>query len=105
MAAPMALNVTKAVVSGISSSARSAKAGPAALDTAPCDMSERPLPQLIEIRTDNAGATMYRPRNLAGPLVNSQTHQAGGQTGDLGAWRAMGNLAGKFSTTFQLVSD
>lgn len=98
MAAPMALNVAKAVVSGISSSGRAAKNNQVAQDelardTEPCAMGERPLPQLIELRTDNLGTTMYRPLNLGGPMVDPQA-QAVGQIGHLGAWRAMGDLAG-----------
>lgn len=99
MAAPMALNVAKAVVSGISSSARTAKNNQVAQDqlardTEPCDMGERPLPRLIELRTDNRGTTMYRPLNLGGSMVDPQAQQAVGQIGGLGAWRAMGDLAG-----------
>ena len=96
MAAPMALNVAKAVVSGISSSGRAAKNNQVAQDklardTEPCAMGERPLPQLIALRTDNLGTTMYRPLTLGGPMVDPQA-QAVGQIGDLGAWRAMGTL-------------
>ena len=99
MAAPMALNVAKAVVSGISSSARAASARAArnnqvAQDTEPCDMGERPLPRLIELKTDQLGTTMYRPLNLGGPMIDPQVQQAVGQIGGLGAWRAMGDLAG-----------
>jgi hypothetical protein len=95
MAAPMALNVAKAVVSGISSSARAAKNNQVAQDqlardTEPCDMGERPLPRLIELRTDQLGTTMYRPLNLGGPMVDPQAQQSGG----LGAWRDLGDLAG-----------
>ena len=57
-------------------------------------MGERPLPRLIELRTDKLGTTMYRPLNLGGPMIDPQVQQAVGQIGDLGAWRAMGDLAG-----------
>ena len=51
MAAPMALNVARVAVSGISSSARAGKSNQVAQDTKPCAMGERPLPRLIELRT------------------------------------------------------
>ena len=44
MAAPMAIGVARAVVSGISSSARAGKNKQIAQDTKPCDIGERPLP-------------------------------------------------------------
>jgi hypothetical protein len=99
MAAPMALNVARAVVSGVSSSARATKKNQVAQDqlardTEPCDMGGRPLPRLIELRTDQLGTTMYRPLNLGGSMVDPQAQQAAGQIGGLGAWRAMGDLAG-----------
>ena len=93
MAAPMALNVARAVVSGISSSARAGKNNQVAQDTEPCAMGERPLPQLIELKTDKLGATMYRPINQSGPMIDSQAQQAVGKVGDLGAWRPMEDLA------------
>ena len=55
-------------------------------------MGERPLPRLIELRTDKLGTTMYRPLNLGGSMTDPQ--QAVGQMGGLGAWRDMGDLAG-----------
>jgi hypothetical protein len=91
MAAPMALNVTRAVVSGVSSSHRTAKSGQAVPDTEPCDMGERPLPHLLELRTDNLGMTTYRP--LSGPVIDRQA-QPSSQIGNLGPWRAMGDPAG-----------
>jgi hypothetical protein len=93
MAAPMALNVTRAVVSGVSSSARTAKTGQAAPNTEPCDLGERPLPRLIELRTDKRGATTYRLLNPDGRMIDRQA-QNSSQTGDSDAWRAVGDLAG-----------
>ena len=93
-AAPVALNVARAVVSGVSSSARAGKNNQVAQDTEPCHLGERPLPQLIELRTDKLGTTMYRPLNLGGPMIDPQVQQAAGQIGDLGAWRAMRDLSG-----------
>src|SRR5512146_146502 len=92
MAAPMALNVARAAVSGISASARAAKNNQVTQDTEPCDMGERPLPQLMELKTDRLGTTMYRPLNLGGPVIDPQVQQRVGQIGGLGAWRAMGDL-------------
>ena len=57
-------------------------------------MGERPLPRLIELRTDELGTTMYRPLNLGGPTIDPQVQQTVGQSGGLGAWRAMGDFAG-----------
>ena len=94
MAAPMALNVARAAVSGISSSARAGKSNQVAQDTKPCAMGERPLPRLIELRTDKLGTTTYRPLNLGGPMTDPQVQQAVGKIGDLGAWRPIGDLAG-----------
>lgn len=94
MAAPMALNVTRAVVSGVSSSARTAKRGQTAPDTEPCDMGERPLPQLLELRTDNLGSTTYRPLNPGAPIIDRQVQQSSG-TDNSAPWRAMGDLAGR----------
>jgi hypothetical protein len=90
-AAPMALNVARAVVSGISSSARAAKSNQVGQNTELCDMGERPLPRLIELRTDKLGTTMYRPLNLGGSMT---PQRAVGQIGGLGAWRDLGDLAG-----------
>ena len=92
MAAPLALNVARAAVSGISSSARAGKNNQVAQDTKPCAMGERPLPRLIELRTDKLGTTMYRPLNLGGSMTDPQ--RAVGQIGGLGAWRDLGDLAG-----------
>ena len=94
MAAPMALNVARAVVSGISSSARAGKNNQAAQDTEPCAMGERPLPRLLELKTDKLGVTMYRPLNVSGTVIDPQVQQAVGKVGDLGAWRPMEDLAG-----------
>jgi hypothetical protein len=93
-AAPIALNVARAVVSGVSSSSRAAQNNQVAQDTEPCDMSKRPLPRLIELRTDKLGTTMYRPLNLGGPMIDPQMQQVAAQIGGPGAWRAMGDLAG-----------
>ena len=93
-AAPVALSVARAVVSGVSSSARAAKNNQVARDTEPCDMGKRPLPRLIELRTDKLGTTMYRRLNLGGPMIDPPMQEASGQIGDLGAWRDMGDLAG-----------
>ena len=94
MAAPLALNVARAAVSGISSSARAGKNNQVAQDTKPCAMGERPLPRLIELRTDKLGTTMYRPLDLGGPMTDPQVQQAVGKISDLGAWRPMADLAG-----------
>ena len=94
MAAPMALNVARVAVSGISSSARAGKSNQVAQDTEPCAMGERPLPRLIELRTDKLGTTTYRPLNLGGPMTDPQVRQAVGKIGDPGEWRPMGDLAG-----------
>jgi len=94
MAAPMAIGVARAVVSGISSSARAGKNKQIAQDTKPCDIGERPLPRLIELKTDNLGMTMYRPLNLGGPMTDAQVQQTVGKIGNLGAWRPMEDLAG-----------
>ena len=94
MAAPLALNVARAAVSGISSSARAGKNNQVAQDTKPCAMGERPLPRLIELRTDKLGTTMYRPLDLDGTMTDPQVQQAVGKISDLGAWRPMGDLAG-----------
>jgi hypothetical protein len=96
-AVPAAAGIVRAAVSGISSSARAAKNSQVAQDqlahdTEPCDMGERPLPRLIELRTDKLGTTMYRPLNLGGPMTDPQ--HAVAQVGGLGAWRDMGDLAG-----------
>ncbi|HVB82243.1 MAG TPA: hypothetical protein VNE82_20105 [Candidatus Binataceae bacterium] len=89
--APMVL---RAVGSGISSSARAAKKDQLAQDPEVCNMGERPLPRLIEIRTDKLGTTMYRPLNLAGAATDPQAQrQTVGQIDGLGAWRDMGDLA------------
>jgi hypothetical protein len=111
MAAPMALNVAKAVVSGISSSARANKNNQVARDDNQvarddnqvaqdrgelCDMGERTLPRLIELRTDKLGTTMYRPLNLGGAMIDSHVQQpAVSQIGGADAWRVMGDFAGR----------
>src|SRR2546423_524418 len=67
-AVPVASGILRAAASGISSSARAAKNNQVAQDTESCDMGERALPRLIELRTDNLGMTMYRPLKLGGPV-------------------------------------
>jgi len=94
-AVPVASGILRAAASGISSSARAAKNNnQVAQDTESCDMGDRALPRLIELRTDNLGTTMYRPLNLGGPVVDPRAQQAVGHIGDLGEWRAVGDLAG-----------
>lgn len=93
-AVPVASGILRAAASGISSSARAAKNNQVAQNTEFCNMGERPLPRLIELRTDKLGTTMYRPLNLGGPMIDLQVQQAAGQIGDLGAWRAMRDLSG-----------
>jgi len=93
-AAPMILDIARAATSGISSSAHGAKNNHVAQDTQLCDMGERPLPRLIELRTDNLGTTMYRPLNLGGSMIDPQARQGVGQIGGLGAWLAMGDFPG-----------
>jgi hypothetical protein len=94
MAAPLALNAARTVVSGISSSARARKKDQVAKNAEPCSMGQRPLPQLIELRTDRVGATTYRPLNPGGSTIDPQAQQAGGKASYLGAWRPMEDLAG-----------
>lgn len=91
-ALPVASGLLRAAASGISSSARAAKSNQVGQNTELCDMGERPLPRLIELRTDKLGTTMYRPLNLGSSMTDPQ--QAVGQMGGLGAWRDMGDLAG-----------
>jgi hypothetical protein len=93
-AAPVASVILRAAVSGISSSVRAAKNSQVAQDTEVCDMGERPLPRLIELRTDKLGTTMYRPLNLGGPMIDPQVQQTVGHSGGTGAWRVMGDPAG-----------
>lgn len=93
-AAPLASGILRAAASGISSSARADKNNQAAQNAEPCDMGERPLPRLIELKTDNLGTTMYRPLNPGGPAIDPQLQHSVGQIGDPGAWRDMGDLAG-----------
>jgi hypothetical protein len=94
-AVPVASAILKAAASGISSATRAAKNSKVAQDTELCNMGERPLPRLIELRTDKLGTTMYRPLNLGGPMIDPQLQQqAVGQIGSLGAWRVMGDLPG-----------
>jgi len=90
-AVPVASGLLRAAASGISSSARAAKNNQVGQHTELCDMGERPLPRLIELRTDKLGTTMYRPLNLGG-MTDPQ--RAVGQIGGLAAWRDMGDLAG-----------
>jgi hypothetical protein len=91
-AVPVASGILRVATSGISSSARVAKNNQAAQNTELCDMGKRPLPRLIELRTDTQGTTMYRPLNPGGPMTDPQYAVA--QVGGLGAWRDMGDLAG-----------
>jgi hypothetical protein len=91
-AVPVASGILRAAASGISSSARAAKNKQVGQHTELCDMGERPLPRLIELRTDKLGTTMYRPLNLGGSMTDPQ--RAVGQIGGLGAWRDLGDLAG-----------
>jgi hypothetical protein len=99
-AVPVAAGIARAAVSGISSSARAAKNSQVAQDqlahdTEPCDIGERPLPRLIELRTDKLGTTMYRPLKLGGTTIDPRPQQqAIDQVGGMGAWRDMGDLAG-----------
>jgi len=94
-AVPVASGILRAAASGISSSARAAKNNQVAQNTEFCNMGERPLPRLIELRTDKLGTTMYRPLNLGGPMIDPQLQQqVVGQVGGLGAWRELGDLAG-----------
>jgi hypothetical protein len=57
-------------------------------------MGQRPLPQLIELRTDHLGATTYRPLNPGGSMIDPQAQQAGDKASYLSAWRPMEDLAG-----------
>ena len=91
MAAPLALNVAKAAVSGISSSSHAAKNNQVAQRKETCDMAERPLPQLVELRTDGLGTITYQSLNLGGLMTDSQSQEGFGQ---LGAWRATRDLTG-----------
>jgi hypothetical protein len=94
-ALPVASGIIRVAASGISSSARAAKNDQVAQDTKPCAIRERPLPRLIELRTDKVGTTMYRPLNPDGPTIDPQLQQqAVGQIGGLGEWRDMRDLAG-----------
>jgi hypothetical protein len=94
-AVPVASGILRTAASGISASARAAKNNQVEQNTEPCDMRERRLPRLIELRTDKLGTTMYRPLNLGGPMIDPQLQQqAVGQIGSLGAWRVMGDLPG-----------
>jgi hypothetical protein len=93
-AVPVASSILRAAVSGISSSARAAKKPQVAQSTELCDMGKRPLPRLIELRTDKLGTTMYRPLNPSEPMTDPQLQQAVGQVGSLGRWRDMGDLPG-----------
>ena len=91
MAAPLALNVARAAVSGISPSSHAAKNNQVAQRKETCDMAEHQLPQLVELRTDGLGTIMYRPLNLGGLMIDSQAQQGFGQPG---AWRATRDLMG-----------
>jgi hypothetical protein len=97
-AVPVASSILRAAASGISSSARAAaraaKNPQVAQSTELCDMGKRPLPRLIELRTDKLGTTMYRPLNPSEPMTDPQLQQAVGQVGSLGRWRDMGDLPG-----------
>ena len=93
-ALPVASGIIRVAASGISSSARAAKNDQIAQDTQPCAMGERPLPRLIELRTDKLGTTMYRPLDLGGPMTDPQVQQGVAKISDLGAWRPMADLAG-----------
>lgn len=92
-AVPIVLDVARVAGSGISS-AHAAKNNQVAQDPELCDMGKRPLPQLIELKTDKLGTTMYRPLTLGGPMIDPQMQQIVGQNGGPGAWRAMGDFAG-----------
>jgi hypothetical protein len=94
-AVPLASGIIRAASSRSAASARAAKNNQAAQKTELCDMGGRPLPQLIELRTDERGTTMYRPLNLGGPAIEPQLPQRTvGQAGGQSAWREMGDLAG-----------
>ncbi len=93
MAVPPALNLARAAISGISSSVHAAKNNRVAQDTELCDVGERPLPGLIELKTDQLGKTMYRTLKPGGPTLDQQAPQAAGRIGALGQWRAMGDLS------------
>jgi hypothetical protein len=92
-AVPVASGILRVAAAGISSSVRASKSNQVAQDTEPCAMGERPLPRLIELKTDSLGTTMYRPLNLGGPIIDPQVQQAVGQTSGPGAWRDMEDLA------------
>jgi hypothetical protein len=96
MAAPMAIDVARAAVSGISPSGHATKNNNDQIEqnTELCDMAGRDLPRLIELKTDNLGTTMYRTLNPGRPVIQSQLQQGGGNIGGPDEWRAMGDLAG-----------
>lgn len=99
MAAPLALNVARAAVSGISSSSHAAKNNQVAQRKETCDMAEHQLPQLVELRTDGLGTIMYRPFNPGGLMIDSQAQQGFGQPGE---WRATRDLTGvRFQPSLQ----
>jgi hypothetical protein len=89
--APVAVQLVRAAGSGISSAARS-PGKTEAEDSEICDMGGRPLPPLIELRTDKLGTTLYRPFAPNGlqsdPRVVAVVNRSG---------RSGWNLAGNFS--------
>ena len=99
MAAPLALNVARAAVSGISSSSHAGKNNQVAPGKETCDMAEPQLPQVVELRTDGLGTIMYRSINPGGLMIDSQAQQGFGQPG---AWRAARDLTGvRFQPSLQ----
>lgn len=94
MAVPPALSLARAAISEISSSAHTAKNNQVSQDTETCDMGDRPLPELIELRTDRLGKTMYRTFKPSGPAFRSQARQAAGQVGGAEEWRTIRDLSG-----------
>jgi hypothetical protein len=91
--APMAIQLVRAAGSGAASHSRSTLKTDLPQDAESCDTGGRPLPPLIELRTDKLGTTLYRPMIPAPPPSDSQVTAVMNQMGN-SRWR----LAANFTT-------
>jgi hypothetical protein len=89
--APMAMQLVRAAGSGVASGTRSAQKANVTQEAETCSMGDRPLPPLIELRTDKLGTTLYRPMTPGRPQSDPQVTAIVNQTGN-GRWRVAGNF-------------
>ncbi|MGH7987498.1 MAG: hypothetical protein ACREQX_14565 [Candidatus Binataceae bacterium] len=58
-----------------------------------CDLTNPAWPSLVELRTDKAGTTIYRPLSLSGPGLNLQYEDVDAPASTTGDWRLASDFA------------